>query len=109
MQLRDGDRRLSLHHLHVLEALDAAAVEIRHVRVVLQHPAHHFVIRDSARERVSQRLENEKGERLRIRDRALGGIPFALRLRIALRFAARARRGKNLHQKIQQRLAADIF
>ena len=83
LQFVDGGGRLSLHHLHVLQALLGAAIVVREMRVVFQHAGHHFEIGDAAREGIGERLEDEDRARLVGSDLAIDSVAFVIGLLVA--------------------------
>ncbi len=108
MQIIYGNGRFPLHHLHVLQTLLRAAIEIRNRCVILQHAGHYLEIRNTAGERVRERLENENRKRFGVGNLALDRLAFMIRRLVAARFSARGGRRENFSHEIQNRVVADI-
>ena len=108
MEIGHGGRRLSLHHLDVLQAFARAAREVLRHGIVFQDAGHDLEIADPSREGIGQRLEHKYGQRLGVGDFSLYFAAFAGGFTVAGGRAALRRVRKHLGQQIEERRAADI-
>ena len=108
VQIVHGDSRLTLHHLHVLEALLRSAIEVCDRRVIFEDAGQDFEIGDASGEGVGKSFEHKNREWLGIGHFALDGFALVVWSLVAACFPARGRGRENVAQEIQDRVGADI-